>query len=185
MFENILDSLYKKLNHQTIDNIDETKINLLKTRSEKYKSLLSLILHVSQKMNNAQKQFFFENVELPLLMDFRPTESSLILLLALSEKDNMKAMSLVEKAMKPLEQLELEILRAERKPFEKWYRETWIRSQSSSLNVHRSFNQLRDFISSNGKIPPIKPKENRGHQVKQAQLWSKFLDEMETLKQIK
>ena len=115
-------------------------------------------------------------------MDFRPTESSLILLLALSETDSIEANNLLEKAMKPLEQLELEILRAERKPFEKWYRETWIRSQSSSLNVHRSYNQLRDFISSNGTISPIKSQENKGHQVKQAQLWSKFLDEMETLK---
>jgi hypothetical protein len=39
-------------------------------------------------------------------------------------------------------------------------------------------NEQRDFISSNGKISP----ENKWPQIQKAQLGSKFLDEMETLK---
>jgi len=182
LFENLINNLYKKFNQKPTDPIGEAEINLLKSRNEKYKSILSLISGASQKMNKEQKQFFFENVELPLLMDFRPTQSSLILLTALSENDKLKAIGLAEKAMKPLEQLELDVLRAERKPFEKWYRETWIRSRSSSLNVHRSYNQLSDFIASGGRISPIKPNEKTGHRIKDAKAWSKFLDEMETLK---
>jgi hypothetical protein len=48
--------------------------------------------------------------------------------------------------------------------------------------VHRSYNQLSDFIASDGRISPIKPNEKTGHRIKQAKAWSKFLDEMETLK---
>lgn len=76
---------------------------------------------------------------------------------------------------------EFEILLAERAPFQNWYRQTWIRSSSSPLNVHRAYDQLRDFITSNKKVSPMKPEEKAVHQIEQAKVWSKFLDNMEKL----
>lgn len=57
----------------------------------------------------------------------------------------------VYQSVKPLEQLELEILRAERPPFDKWYRATWLRPKLTGRNVHRSYHAVRAFISSGGK----------------------------------
>ncbi len=53
-------------------------------------------------------------------------------------------------AIKPLEQLEVEILRAEHPPFEKWCRKTWIRRDTSNDNLHRPYEKLRAFLSSGG-----------------------------------
>jgi hypothetical protein len=56
--------------------------------------------------------------------------------------------------------LEIELLRAEHPPFERWYHETWIRSAFSTNNPHRSYNEVRSFISSQGRaavLPPPRP----------------------------
>ena len=55
-----------------------------------------------------------------------------------------------EQAMVPLEQLELEILRAEHPPFEEWYRNTYIRHPHTGLNPHKAYLFLRAFLSSGG-----------------------------------
>ncbi len=61
-----------------------------------------------------------------------------------------KAWKMCRAAIKPLEQLEVEILRAEHPPFEKWYRQTWIRRDTSNYNLHRAYEKLRAFLSSGG-----------------------------------
>jgi hypothetical protein len=53
--------------------------------------------------------------------------------------------------MEPLEKLEVEILRAERPPFEQWYRETWIRRGPTPHNLHRPYRELRLFLSTDGR----------------------------------
>jgi hypothetical protein len=55
-----------------------------------------------------------------------------------------------EEAMKPLERLEVELLRAERPPFERWYAKTFIRHEHTGLNLHRPYEALRAFLSSGG-----------------------------------
>jgi hypothetical protein len=57
---------------------------------------------------------------------------------------------LIWQARVPLEQLEIELLRAEYPPFDHWYRETWIRAELRRFNPHRSYSQLRAFIASEG-----------------------------------
>jgi hypothetical protein len=57
-----------------------------------------------------------------------------------------------------LELLEAEFARGEYPPFDRWYRESWIRSTFSNNNRHRAYNQLRDFIWKEGigslPLPP-------------------------------
>ena len=98
-------------------------------------------------------QFFFDHVVLPMRFDQRPSEAAVALRGA--EK---------EKAMAALEQLEVEILRAEHPPFEHWYRETWIRRGPKQWNVHRPYEELRLFMSTGGKrfeLPDPEPSRRR------------------------
>ncbi len=57
---------------------------------------------------------------------------------------------LVLQARTPLEQIEVELMRQEYPPFNRWYHETWIRSALSVNNPHRSYNNLRAFIACEG-----------------------------------
>ena len=50
--------------------------------------------------------------------------------------------------MEKLEQLAEETRRAERPPFDSWYKPTWIRRHDSLTNVHYSLNRLRDDVVS-------------------------------------
>jgi hypothetical protein len=45
-----------------------------------------------------------------------------------------------------LKTLEDEIRRAERPPFEQWYRKTWIRNDDSPYNFHRSYERTKAFL---------------------------------------
>ena len=63
-------------------------------------------------------------------------------------------------AIGDVEQLELDILRAEHPPFEHWYRETWIRREPKLWNVHRPYEEMRTFLSTDGKqflLPDTEP----------------------------
>ena len=122
----------------------------LKARDEQYRSAMNTISRAQARMNDEQKQYFFEHIELGLLIDWRPTQAAIKLIEALDAPDAAQAWKLVQQARQPLEQLELEILRAERPPFENWYRKTWIRRETKPSNVHRSYEQLRVFTSSRG-----------------------------------
>ena len=48
-----------------------------------------------------------------------------------------------------LKALEAEIRRAERPPFENWYRKSWIRNDDSPYNVHRSYERTLAFVIAN------------------------------------
>ena len=108
-------------------------------------------------MYRQQRQFFFEHVELPMLIDRRGAEAAILLIRAMSEHDDKAAWELVQSAMAPLEQLEIEILRAERPPFEGWYRKSWIRHEESGLNIHRPYEDLRAFIATGGTQLAARP----------------------------
>jgi hypothetical protein len=56
--------------------------------------------------------------------------------LAFSANDDLKA-------------LEDDIRRAERAPFEQWYRKSWIRNDDSPYNLHRSYDKTRTFLIDN------------------------------------
>ncbi len=123
----------------------------LAERNQRFAETFKIVEKARAKMDRQQRQFFFDHVELPMLMDWRPVQAAIVLAKAAQEKDERAPWSLCESAMKPLEQLEVEIARAEHPPFEGWYRKTWIRRENQDLNVHRPFEQLRAFLASGGK----------------------------------
>jgi len=145
-----IDSLMKKFAGQEFTPANRETLPTLRARHEKYKEAFELLDRARAKMDRAQRQFFFENCELPLRITGRHTEAAIALVQAMSEPDRGKAWALCEQAMPPLEQLEIEILRAERPPFAQWYCNTFIRHEHTGLNPHKPYLALRAFLSSGG-----------------------------------
>jgi hypothetical protein len=100
----------------------------------------------SAKMTPDRQQFFYEHVSFPLLLDWRQTTAALALSRATAEPDPAAARRLCLQAFETLKTLEEEIHRAERPPFELWYRKTWIRNDDSPYNVHRSYERTLAFL---------------------------------------
>ncbi len=149
-FQDILDRLGKKFNGQAYEPVPRETLVALTQRDEMYRAAMKAVSRALDQMNSQQQQYFFEHVVLGLLIDWRPTEAAIKLIEALDTPDLRKSWKLCEESRKPLEDLEVEILRAEHPPFENWYRKTWIRRETKPSNVHRSYEQLRVFLSSRG-----------------------------------
>ncbi len=177
---NQLEELVKKFNGEAFEMTDSKDISLLKSRDKAYQKVMDDFSTASSKMSPIQQQFFFENTKLGLSFDWRPTQAALLLHKAMLENDMNKAWEYVQQSIQPLEQLEVEILKGERPPFDKWYRETWIRGPLTPLNVHRSYDLVRAFIASEGK--ESKPPKRNGHDnLKQSRIWNNFLEASEEL----
>jgi len=157
-FQDILDRLGKKFNGKAYESVSRETLAQLKARDQLYRSAMHTTSRVQARIKDQQKRYFFEHVELGLLIDWHPTQAAIKLIEALDTPDLTKSWKLCEEARQPLEQLELEILRAERPPFENWYRKTWIRRETKPSNVHRSYEQLRVFLSSRGTRALTEPK---------------------------
>lgn len=150
-FEKLLTELGKKVNGQQFTPASREMIDELKQRDAAYRKIFENIEKASLSMTPTQKQYYSENVALGLLMDWRPTQAALKLVEALDTPNNEASSKLAEEARQPLEQLELELMRAERPPFEGWYRKTWIRRETKQWNPHRSYEEMRVFLSTGGK----------------------------------
>lgn len=122
-------------------------LTFLRQRQAQYGSALAAAHTAEQILAGDQQQFFFEQVTFGLLLDARQTAAALYLMDALQESDEGKAKALCMAAGNELEQLEHDIARAERPPFNNWYRETWIRNHESPSNVHRSCKLVRAFLA--------------------------------------
>jgi hypothetical protein len=146
-----LASLVKKFAGQDFPPALPETLPTLEQRDRQYREAFARIDAIRPKLTRAQRQYFFEHVELPLLMDWRPTQAAILLIRAMAEPDRKRAWSMCESAMEPLEKLEVEIARAERPPFEQWYRETWIRRGPTPHNLHRPYRELRLFLSTDGR----------------------------------
>jgi len=101
------------------------------------------------RMPSEQKQYFYENVTFPLLVDWRQTSAAIKLIQAANSSDATTVRKLAFSASDDLKTLEEEILRAERPPFEHWYRKTWIRNDDSPYNLHRSYERIQTFLIEN------------------------------------
>jgi hypothetical protein len=181
-FEILLDQLHRRFTKKPPNKIDQTKIDQLKSRNVSYDNAFKNINNVLLNLNKEQKQFFFEHIVFGLRVDHRPTQATLILAKALAEPNDAKAWELIAEAAIPLEKLELDILRTERPPFDKWHGATWIKTPMSPFNIHRSYLQIRAFINNNGTESPIQPKMTFGHNIEGAKLWSQFLEDSEKVK---
>lgn len=170
-FEKLLQELGKKINGQKFEPVSGETIRQLKERDEAYRQTFENIEKAKLSMNSEQKQYFSEHVALGLLMDWRPTQAALTLSEALNAPNNETSWKLIEEARRPLEQLEIEIMRAERPPFEGWYRKTWIRRETKQWNPHRSYEQIRIFLSSKGTKQLTEPDVPRPDLTRFTRLW--------------
>ena len=104
-----------------------------------------------------QQRFLGVDAGLGLQVAQRQTAAALKLEEALRATDVARMWQLVREARAPLEQLEIELLRAEYPPFDRWYQESWIRTAASVNNPHRPYNQLRAFIAGegHGSLAPV------------------------------
>jgi hypothetical protein len=105
------------------------------------------------KLGPEQRPYFYEHVAFPLLLDDRQTKAAIKLYRALDEADTAAAKRWVLLAFGDLTELEDDIRRAERPPFENWYRKTWIRNDDSPYNVHRSYQRTLAFLVANHLKP--------------------------------
>ncbi|HEX7008640.1 MAG TPA: glycosyl hydrolase 115 family protein [Phycisphaeraceae bacterium] len=149
--EGALDSLIRKFAGEPFPPAAADTLPTLKARDERYREVFELIDAVRAELNPMQQQLFFEHVELPLRVTWRHTQAAILLVEAMAEPSLDRAWAMCQEAMKPLEQMEIEILRAERPPFERWYAKTFIRHEHTGLNLHRPYESLRAFLSSGGK----------------------------------
>jgi hypothetical protein len=159
-FHSLIEHLSSRFTGEKLPPIPEVKDDL-KKREALYESIMPTFESAKAKMPYPQQQFFFDSLMLPLLFDYRPTQAALKLCDAMNEPDDAKAFKLCEEAMKPLERLEVEILRAEHPPFENWYRKTWIRRETKNWNVHRSYEELRMFLTTRGAGKLIDPEPKK------------------------
>jgi hypothetical protein len=81
-----------------------------------------------------------------MLIDWRQTAAAIKLSRAAASSDAANVRKLSLAAFDDLETLEKEIRRAERPPFEQWYRRTWIRNDDSPYNLHRSYERTQAFL---------------------------------------
>ncbi len=114
---------------------DAEKLRALEQRDKTYQDAMKNISAANGRMTAPQKQYFYENVTFPLLVDWRQTTAAIKLI-----RGNASA------ALDDLKILEGEIRRAEHPPFEQWYRKTWIRNDDSPYNLHRSFERTQAFM---------------------------------------
>jgi hypothetical protein len=124
-------------------------VTSLEGRSAAYDALLRTVDTASGKMGAGERQYFYEHVAFPLLVDDRQTNAAINLYRALREADPAAAKRWVLLAFEDLTRLEDDIRRAERPPFENWYRKTWIRNDDSPYNVHRSYQRTLAFLIAN------------------------------------
>ncbi|HEY4209099.1 MAG TPA: glycosyl hydrolase 115 family protein [Puia sp.] len=175
--EEMLDLLYRKFTHQPYHPPADASLKEWTTMHQRYASAVTQAEKTASVLERPAAQFLFEQLTLGLLWNACTLECALILARALTAPGETQGWAHIMAARKPLEELELAILRAERPPFEKWYRETWIRNQRSRLNLHRPYSQLRAFVAEGGKASPRTPAVQVGHNIPDAQRWTRFLEE--------
>jgi len=129
----------------------DSALPLLRARAPQLESALTQEAGAEAQMTPDEAQYFHENVALGLIIAARQNEAALKLADALAAPDTTQLWQLAWQAKAPLENLEDQLLWAEHPPFDRWYHETWIRSEFSSNNPHRSYNLLRAFLTSRGR----------------------------------
>ena len=156
----LIDRLHRRIVGEAFPPFNVDTLALLQSRVRLLEEALAAEAQAEGQLSGAQRQFFREDVALGLLVDARQTQAALKLADALQASDAVRMWQLVLEARTPLDQLEAEFLWAEYPPFERWYHETWIRSLFARNNPHRSYVQLRAFVTSQGRdilVPPRMP----------------------------
>jgi hypothetical protein len=141
-----LNALQGRLQHKPFTPIAADVLPSLEKRDAAYQSLLKTLQANAMRLTPEQQQYFYESVTFPLLIDSRQTSAAIKLIRAATELEEASMRKLSFSAYDDLKALEDDIHRAERAPFEQWYRKSWIRSEDSPYNLHRSFEKTRSFL---------------------------------------
>lgn len=141
-----LTGLQARFQKKPVTPIASNVLPSLVKRDADYQTVLKVAAAASARMTPDRKQYFYEHVTFPLLVDSRQTAAAIKLIQAGTAPDDAAAKKLCRSALGDLTALETEIKRAERPPFEGWYRKTWIRSDDSPYNIHRSYEHLLSFL---------------------------------------
>jgi len=141
-----MNALDAKVRHEADPAVAAADVAALERRGAAYQTLLQTVAAAAAKMTSDRQQYFFEHVAFPLLVDFRQTTAAVKLRKALAEPNADAARKWCLLAFADLKTLEGEIRHAERPPFERWYRKTWIRNDDSPYNVHRSYERVLSFL---------------------------------------
>ncbi len=144
-----LAALQARSQHKSYAPIDSIVLSSLIERDAAYQAVMKNVAAATTRMTPDRQQYFFEHVAFPLLLDWRQTTAAIKLIRAVAEADPDVVRKLCFSAFDDLKTLEEEIHSAERPPFENWYRKTWIRSDESPYNVHRSYERVRAFLIEN------------------------------------
>jgi hypothetical protein len=155
--QNLLDRLYQKVaGAQPAPFPADTAAALaqLRSRAKLLDEALAVEVRAENAMPRAQRRFLSIDAGLGLRIAQRQTHAALNLEEALRAASSTggldRTWQLVRDAQTWLEQLETDFARAEYPPFDRWYHESWIRSAGSLNNPHRAYNQVRDFIGTDG-----------------------------------
>jgi hypothetical protein len=148
--EQLLDRLYLKAAGETYPAFTADTLVQLQSRDRQLDDALGAEARAENGMSRPQQRFFSIDVALGLEVASRQTKAALKLEEALRAPDAERMWQLVRDARAQLEQLEVELLRGEYPPFDRWYGESWIRSATGQNNPHRPYVELRAFVSSEG-----------------------------------
>jgi hypothetical protein len=146
---NAVTALDNRFTGKAVQPLDSSVLASLRQRDTAYQAVLKTAGEASAHMTTDRQQYFFEHVTFPLLVDWRQTTAAIKLTEAAGEPDQATVRKLCLEAFEDLKKLEAEIRRTERPPFENWYRKTWIRSDESPYNIHRSYEHLLAFLVEN------------------------------------
>jgi hypothetical protein len=142
--QELLDRLRKKLAGEAAAPMD---VASFQARNRQLQDALVAEALAENGLSISQQRFLSVDVALGLQVAQRQTQAALKLNDALLAPDRVRMWQLVKEARTSLEQLEVELERAEYPPFDRWYHESWIRTTLSVNNPHRPYIQLRAFLS--------------------------------------
>lgn len=162
--QTLIGSLYTKVGGGAPQAFNPESAAQLQSRVKVLDDALASEQKAEAEMPMTQARFLSIDAGLGLEIADYQTHAALKLADALSAADAPNMWKSVYDARGYLEQLEAAFARGEYAPFDRWYRESWIRSAYSNNNPHRPYNQLRDFIGLEGHGSLSIPASARGIQ---------------------
>ncbi|HUA58693.1 MAG TPA: glycosyl hydrolase 115 family protein [Verrucomicrobiae bacterium] len=149
--QTLIDRLYLKVAGKPFEPLAADAVTELQSRAKLLDAALASEQQAETGMSRDQQRFLSIDDGLGVKIAQRQTHAALKLEEALRAPDSTAMWRLAGEAYTYLETLETDFARGEYPPFDRWYHETWIRSERSANNPHRAYNQLRAFIGTDGR----------------------------------
>ena len=129
-----VESLDKKLRGEKFAPALAETLPMLLARAQHSEELRTALDVAKKYIKDAGRQrLFFENLELPAEIDRLNCAAAIKLVRAMSEPSRETTLALCKSALKDLDDLQSLLRKAERSPFQDWYRETWIAERNWAL----------------------------------------------------